>query len=568
MLGAIHDRRWRFWRNVKVGEDPSSHPDWVPPDTEGSVEPVLRISPAVLAQIEFLIGCWPAERGGALVADPDGVVRLFYLDSTAATSQVIYTPDEALINELRKGAWRRQGRKMVGFVHSHPHGLPWPSLGDRRYAQRIIEAVDELDALWMPIVQSSADGGSFSLQPVLAQPGANGSALLRPGRLEIEAVDTTGTFARVEGAYDLERLSRSRVVAIGCGGAASCIEQLARCGVGEFVLIDPDVIAESNLATQQTYRRDIGRPKVEALAERLVDINPNVSVIAFQGTLDDLSDAARDRLFEARETDGGRLLCGFTDHFPSQAQVNRLGLQYGVPTLSAQVWQHGAGAEVTFTFPGVTPACQRCALASRYRALIDEGQQPEVGSEGTPIFATERLNALKGFVALALLHHEPSTEPDTAGARWHELLERIGQRNLAMIRMAPDLQSRLGIGAIDRALAGADQQRLLFDETVWLPQQPDDEDSPYGACADCGGVGDLRQLIGRRPDPGLDADDCRGSEHGRAGPDETGLVQLPRVGSSAPTSRVPAPAPRSSDPCATRGPCLPEGSTDGEEEQA
>ena len=480
-----------------------------------SETPVLRVSPAVFAQIRHHLGRWPAERGGALGVDEQGVVRAFHFDATACTSDVIYTPDTVGVERVRKGRWRREGIRLIGFVHSHPAGLIHPSLGDRAYAARIIDALDELDHLWLPIVQTEPDTGSYSILPVLAVPTDDGGVDLQRGRLEVERVDLEETFDRVADAYDLRRLGASRIVAIGCGGAAAFLEQMARAGVGEFVLVDPDVVEEPNLATQQAYRRDLGRPKVEALADRLLDINPNVVVLPVHGTLDDLRSRVTGELLAPEGEGGTTVLCGFTDHFPTQARVNRLGLHHGVPTLSAQVWQQGMGAEVTFTSPGVTPACQRCALASRYRVILEGGRIPDVGSAGTPIFATDRLNALKGFIALALLHHGAERDDlNAAGQRWSDLLERIGDRNLALIRMDPDLGDKLGVPGVDRALQGADGERLLFDETVWLPQAADGPESPHGRCGDCGGIGDLRLLEGRVPRTRLPGWPPRRSEPG------------------------------------------------------
>src|SRR5580700_8161504 len=146
-------------------------------------------------------------------------------------------------------------------------------------------------------------------------------------------------FDRVTGAYDLDRMARSRVVAVGVGGAAAFLDDLARCGVGEFVLIDEDVITETNLATQQVYRRDLGRPKVTALAERLSDINPAVRVRAVRRSLDDIADHEM-RALCLDSIDGPppqvALLCGLTDNFYAQARINALALHLGVPSLCAQ----------------------------------------------------------------------------------------------------------------------------------------------------------------------------------------------------------------------------------------
>ncbi len=302
------------------------------------------------------------------------------------------------------------------------------------------------------------------------------------------------TFVRVRGAYDLEVMFRSRVIAVGAGGAADFLETLARAGLGQFVLIDPDIVSETNLATQQTYRRDIGRPKVDCVAERIRDINPDSIAIALNKSLDDLDDVALKELAVGPingRTPDRTVICGLTDSFEAQARVNRLALHLGLPSLCAQVYREGRGAEITFTYPGVTPACHRCILSSRYRYYLEQGLANDVTSDGTPIFATTRLNAIKGFVMLALLHHG-NDHP-----RWGSLLTRIGKRNLIQLRMDPDFTETMGMTVFDRVFGGGDQSRILFDEVVWLPQDQECPEAGYAYhCPDCGGTGDLRNTIG------------------------------------------------------------------------
>ena len=76
------------------------------------------------------------------------------------------------------------------------------------------------------------------------------------------------------------RLFRSKAVIIGCGGLGGyVIEELARLGVGNLVLIDSDVIEEHNLNRQILSTADvINRPKVEVACERVRAINPAVNV--------------------------------------------------------------------------------------------------------------------------------------------------------------------------------------------------------------------------------------------------------------------------------------------------
>ncbi len=316
--------------------------------------------------------------------------------------------------------------------------------------------------------------------------------------------DRGETFARVEDAYDLEAMRSSRIIFVGVGGAATYAEELARAGLEQFVLIDDDVVSETNLATQQVYRRDIGRPKVDCVAERIRDINPLAQVVSIQKKLDPyqdgtagISDAEIEELafgvIDGRETNR-TIIAGLTDSFPAQARVARLALQFGMPSIYAQVYKEGRAAELAFTFPGVTSACHRCVLTSRYDHFLEAGGSNPVSSNGTPIFVTTRLNASKGFLTLALLHH------GTDHPRWGDALTRIGERNLIQIRMDPDLATTMGLGVFDRVLEGADRERIFMDDTVWLPQG---QESIEADCPDCGGTGDLRDAMGRFEDTRL-----------------------------------------------------------------
>ncbi len=301
-------------------------------------------------------------------------------------------------------------------------------------------------------------------------------------------------FTRVREAYDLDHLSECRVIILGAGGAAAFAEDLSRAGVGQIILIDGDTVSETNLATQQTYRRDIGRPKVECIAERLFEINEQASIISLPRWLDTFDDTEFAELI-AGEIEGKKpirtLICGLTDSFEAQARINRLALQFGIPSLCAQVYQEGRGAEITFTYPGLTPACHRCILSSRFKAFLEQGYKNAITSDGTPIFATTRLNAVKGFIALAILHH------GTSHPRWGGLLRRIGNRNLVQIRMDPDFAETLGFTIFDRVFQASDTRRIFFDEAIWLSMEAESVTNGYDYnCPDCGGTGDLGKAIG------------------------------------------------------------------------
>ena len=86
------------------------------------------------------------------------------------------------------------------------------------------------------------------------------------------------------GENGVERLRKSRVAVFGVGGVGSfTVEALARLGVGHLTLVDPDTVAESNLNRQLiALHSSIGKYKVEAARERVLDINPEADVEALK----------------------------------------------------------------------------------------------------------------------------------------------------------------------------------------------------------------------------------------------------------------------------------------------
>jgi tRNA A37 threonylcarbamoyladenosine dehydratase len=77
-------------------------------------------------------------------------------------------------------------------------------------------------------------------------------------------------------------LSRSRVAVFGIGGVGGyAAEALARSGVGSLDLVDSDVVELTNLNRQiVATRKTLGMPKVDAMAARIVAINPQCQVAA------------------------------------------------------------------------------------------------------------------------------------------------------------------------------------------------------------------------------------------------------------------------------------------------
>jgi tRNA A37 threonylcarbamoyladenosine dehydratase len=94
-------------------------------------------------------------------------------------------------------------------------------------------------------------------------------------------------FSRTEillGKDGVERLKESRIAVFGIGGVGGYVaEALARSGIGALDLIDNDEVSLTNINRQIiALHSTVGRPKVDVMRERVLDINPECNVRVFQ----------------------------------------------------------------------------------------------------------------------------------------------------------------------------------------------------------------------------------------------------------------------------------------------
>ena len=78
----------------------------------------------------------------------------------------------------------------------------------------------------------------------------------------------------------IDKLNGSYVALFGLGGVGSyAAEALARSGVGKILLVDNDVVSKSNINRQLcALQSTVGKHKVDVVAERLLDINPDIII--------------------------------------------------------------------------------------------------------------------------------------------------------------------------------------------------------------------------------------------------------------------------------------------------
>ncbi len=164
--------------------------------------------------------------------------------------------------------------------------------------------------------------------------GCNGTAPQDKVKGRYGMVHPFSRSALLLGAEAMEKLRQSRVAVFGVGGVGGyAVEALARSGIGELHLIDNDTVSLTNLNRQiLALHSTLGRAKVEVMRERVLDINPDCRVYAYQTFF--LSETAGD--FDFTKFD---YVVDAIDTVAGKIQIAVSAREAGVPVISAM----GAG---------------------------------------------------------------------------------------------------------------------------------------------------------------------------------------------------------------------------------
>ena len=147
------------------------------------------------------------------------------------------------------------------------------------------------------------------------------------------------------------KLKQAKVLCIGAGGLGAPLGlYLAAAGVGRIGLVDFDSVDFTNLQRQVLFATsDVGRPKIEAAAGHLHDLNPAIQIDRFETRL--TSENALD-IFKDYD-----IVVDGTDNFPTRYLVNDACILLGKPNVYGSIFRF-EGQITVFGYPG--GPCYRC----------------------------------------------------------------------------------------------------------------------------------------------------------------------------------------------------------------
>ena len=179
-----------------------------------------------------------------------------------------------------------------------------------------------------------------------------------PGVTAITATAIMNRYARQIALPEIaeegqRKLASASVLIIGAGGLGSPLAlYLAAAGVGRIGLVDFDVVDATNLHRQILYSTSsVGRKKVDAARERVLDLNPEIDVVTHEARL-----TSANALDILRDYD---VIVDGTDNFPTRYLVNDACVILGKPNVYGSIFRFEGQASV---FDARVGPCYRCMV--------------------------------------------------------------------------------------------------------------------------------------------------------------------------------------------------------------
>jgi len=133
--------------------------------------------------------------------------------------------------------------------------------------------------------------------------------------------------------------------------------------VGSFLLVDNDTLAYHNLCRHQLGIKDVGKFKVCAVRDQILQINSTAQVQTEIGILEDVEKVKFDNFITANT-----VIIGCADNREGDLYANRLSINYKIPFISIGFWERAFAGEIFYSIPTKTP-CYECLFGGKERHI-------------------------------------------------------------------------------------------------------------------------------------------------------------------------------------------------------
>ncbi|MGE5370724.1 MAG: HesA/MoeB/ThiF family protein [Solirubrobacterales bacterium] len=194
-------------------------------------------------------------------------------------------------------------------------------------------------------------------------------------------------FSRNTGILETGQMLNKHLFLLGCGSVGSLVAlELAKAGVSNFTLVDTDELGYHNICRHQCGVSDVGRYKVNAVKDKILNINPTAKVTTHINVIERLPKEVFDNACLENET----ILVGCGDNRESDLYANRIAHMYNIPFVSIGFWERAYAGEIFYYIPSEDMPCYQCAFgqlafaakpASNHRFYSNEAELEKLSFE-------------------------------------------------------------------------------------------------------------------------------------------------------------------------------------------
>lgn len=167
-------------------------------------------------------------------------------------------------------------------------------------------------------------------------------------------------FSRNRGILETNMMQNKGAVILGCGSVGSLVSiELAKSGIGNLFLIDPDMLEYHNLCRHQCGLEDVGDLKVNALKRKLLCINPHLNISVSATIAENASQKALETFCKNCDT---TIFVGCADNRIADVYGNQLSIHYGARFISIGFWERAYAGEIFYHIPKRDMPCYLCSL--------------------------------------------------------------------------------------------------------------------------------------------------------------------------------------------------------------
>lgn len=289
---------------------------------------------------------------------------------------IVYLYEDEIIHFISSSEVKIRGvafewkNENVFHIHTTTPKIPVSGLPCMSFIAKVTDEflnLSNTDILQKIDIENNFGQNTFSKKAVLSLFSTNESKILKKSLLiENETITECDTlyvpqksdlYSRSKGLLEVDMLENKKVTIVGLGSFGSNIAiELAKAGIGNFVLFDFDRVELSNIARHICGINDLGRYKTHAIRDAVLLKNPFANIETFEININESR-----KIFEEQIENCDLILC-LTDENRSREYINDLSISLKKKVIYGRAITRAEGGDVFRYLPENEKPCLACLI--------------------------------------------------------------------------------------------------------------------------------------------------------------------------------------------------------------